>query len=247
MVHNAEGTGRRELVPARSYVTLRYQPHPLITFDLNHNYFSEIPTFDERLLATGLVDKLLFEGPSAGVRLDLPVDVRALLEQTVTLAGAQAADAGAPISFVINAPADLPSWTMDHDQMLQVLLNLVRNAMDVMPAGGTVTLSARHRDFRFTYRRVRASEVVVADKDIPLFSRPVRVGMPTLTYGSRNTWWDMPAGRHNQAADLSFADGHVEHWRWRVPKVFGGWTAYIAPGEQPDYDRVSSALRQTFR
>lgn len=72
MVHNADGTGRRELVPARSYVTLRYQPHPLITFDLNHNYFREIPTFDERLLSTGLVDKLLFEGLSAGVRLDLP-------------------------------------------------------------------------------------------------------------------------------------------------------------------------------
>jgi len=71
-------------------------------------------------------------------------------------------------------------------------------------------------------------------------------GMPTLNYGNRNTWWDMPASRHNQAGNLSFADGHVEHWRWRVPKVFGGWTAYIASGERPDYDRVSAAIRQTF-
>ena len=27
-------------------------------------------------------------------------------------------------------------------------------------------------------------------------------------------WWDMPSNRHNQGADFSFADGHVEHWHW---------------------------------
>ncbi|HEY3353769.1 MAG TPA: [Fe-Fe] hydrogenase large subunit C-terminal domain-containing protein [Polyangia bacterium] len=72
------------------------------------------------------------------------VDVRELLDQTVTLARAQAAEAGAPVTFVVDAPADLPAASLDHDQMLQVLLNLVRNAIDVMPAGGTVTLAARH-------------------------------------------------------------------------------------------------------
>jgi len=72
LVHNAAGNGKKEFVPARSYVTMRFQPHPAVTFDLNHNYFREIPTFDARLLATGLVDKLLFQGLSAGVRLDLP-------------------------------------------------------------------------------------------------------------------------------------------------------------------------------
>ena len=36
--------------------------------------------------------------------------------------------------------------------------------------------------YAFTYRRVRASDVVVNPTLIPLFSLPVRVGMPTLTY-----------------------------------------------------------------
>jgi prepilin-type processing-associated H-X9-DG protein len=33
-------------------------------------------------------------------------------------------------------------------------------------------------------------------------------------------WWDIPANRHAQGCNLSFADGHTEHWRWRKPKVF---------------------------
>lgn len=36
--------------------------------------------------------------------------------------------------------------------------------------------------YRFTYRRVRATDIVVNPIDIPLYSRPVRVGLPSLTY-----------------------------------------------------------------
>jgi hypothetical protein len=39
---------------------------------LNHNYFRNIPTFDLRLIGVGLLDRLLFQGLSGGVRLDLP-------------------------------------------------------------------------------------------------------------------------------------------------------------------------------
>jgi len=71
-LHAADTAGKQKIVPARSYLTFRVQPHRMISFDLNHNYFREIPTFDTRLLATGLLDKLFFQGLSAGVRLELP-------------------------------------------------------------------------------------------------------------------------------------------------------------------------------
>jgi prepilin-type processing-associated H-X9-DG protein len=32
-----------------------------------------------------------------------------------------------------------------------------------------------------------------------------------------NSWFDYPADRHAQGANLSFLDGHVEHKRWRSP------------------------------
>ncbi len=37
-------------------------------------------------------------------------------------------------------------------------------------------------------------------------------------YGYVNQWLDIPAERHDQGANLSFADGHVEHWHWKAPK-----------------------------
>jgi len=36
--------------------------------------------------------------------------------------------------------------------------------------------------YRFTYRRVKASNIVVAQDEIPLLSQPTRVGMPGFTY-----------------------------------------------------------------
>ena len=62
-------------VVSRSFLTLRLQPHRVVSFDVNHNYFRGIPTFDTRLLGTGLLDKFLFQGLSGGVRLDLPYRV----------------------------------------------------------------------------------------------------------------------------------------------------------------------------
>jgi hypothetical protein len=39
---------------------------------VNNNYFRGVPTFDERLIGTGLLDKMLFQGWSGGFRLELP-------------------------------------------------------------------------------------------------------------------------------------------------------------------------------
>ncbi|MFN7996249.1 MAG: hypothetical protein U0Q18_21740 [Bryobacteraceae bacterium] len=56
---------------ARSFLTVRYQPIKAVSIDLSHNYFRDVPTFDTRLLGTGLLDQFLFQGFSGGVRLDL--------------------------------------------------------------------------------------------------------------------------------------------------------------------------------
>ena len=33
-----------------------------------------------------------------------------------------------------------------------------------------------------------------------------------------DTWSNIPADRHSHGCDFSFADGHVEHWRWKYRK-----------------------------
>lgn len=74
LLHNMEADlknarlmgGERGAMVSRSFLTLRLQPAPRLSMDLNHNYFRGLPTFDSSLLGTGLLDRFLFEGFSAG-------------------------------------------------------------------------------------------------------------------------------------------------------------------------------------
>ncbi len=55
----------------RNFFTLRVDPHPRVEIDFNYNYFRNIPTFDPNLVGTGLLDKYLFQGFSAGGRVEV--------------------------------------------------------------------------------------------------------------------------------------------------------------------------------
>jgi prepilin-type N-terminal cleavage/methylation domain-containing protein/prepilin-type processing-associated H-X9-DG protein len=56
-------------------------------------------------------------------------------------------------------------------------------------------------------------------------------------------WFDMPADRHNKGACLSFADGHAERWRWKVPMTFSYLGQAPTPDQMPDFLRVQSAMK----
>jgi prepilin-type N-terminal cleavage/methylation domain-containing protein/prepilin-type processing-associated H-X9-DG protein len=59
-------------------------------------------------------------------------------------------------------------------------------------------------------------------------------------------WWDSPADRHSQGANLSFADGHVEHWKWKVSKTIPSFAGGgpIPQEEMPDWLRVEACIKQ---
>jgi hypothetical protein len=57
---------------SQTYNSVHFQPIRILGFGVNYNYFRNLPTFDPRLIGTGLVDKYLFQGFSGDVRLDLP-------------------------------------------------------------------------------------------------------------------------------------------------------------------------------
>jgi prepilin-type N-terminal cleavage/methylation domain-containing protein/prepilin-type processing-associated H-X9-DG protein len=75
-------------------------------------------------------------------------------------------------------------------------------------------------------------------------------GIPTFEYwGDARTWWDIPANRHGQGCNFSFADGHVERWRWQVPKtVRVSFSAqWVGDDELPDYRRFQDGFKQYNR
>lgn len=72
-------------------------------------------------------------------------------------------------------------------------------------------------------------------------------GIPTLAFTPHpNEWWDMPASRHGQGGTLSFADGHVERWRWRTPILARSIPRTVLPEETEDYQRFQGGFRQTW-
>lgn len=67
-----------------------------------------------------------------------------------------------------------------------------------------------------------------------------------LSLGSwwQDYWLDVPADRHQQGANISFADGHAERWKWRVNKKgipVGGHTA--GPEDLQDLRRIQKHIK----
>jgi hypothetical protein len=60
--------GRNPVRLARSFLTMRIQLLKPLSLDFGHNFFRDVPTFDTRLLGTGLLDQFLFQGFSGGLR-----------------------------------------------------------------------------------------------------------------------------------------------------------------------------------
>ena len=89
--------------------------------------------------------------------------------------------------------------------------------------------------------------VFIDENEGTLFDDQFGYPMPNYGYGE---WWDMPSNRHNQGANLSFADGHVESWHWKVPMLFTSGSSssgpnpqLVPPTQMPDYVRVGNAMR----
>ena len=74
--------------------------------------------------------------------------------------------------------------------------------------------------------------------------RDAEFGCPPIGSWADRYWWDSPANRHDQGCNFSFADGHVEQWRWRAPKVFQSLSQPVRPEEMPDYRRVQHSMKQ---
>jgi prepilin-type processing-associated H-X9-DG protein len=60
-------------------------------------------------------------------------------------------------------------------------------------------------------------------------------------------WSHFPGARHQNGANLSFADGHVEHWRWKEAKSLyweknKGWGGGAVPPGDRDLRRLQECI-----
>ena len=74
-------------------------------------------------------------------------------------------------------------------------------------------------------------------------SRTINDGIFMIFRAPGQIWADAPSDRHNQGMNLSFADGHCEHWRWRAPKQMQGAGEPVAGADDlQDLQQLQAAL-----
>lgn len=60
----------------------------------------------------------------------------------------------------------------------------------------------------------------------------------------RDYWLDLPADRHHQGANVAFADGHAEYWKWKAPKKFEGvWWPANSEADLADLRRLQTGVK----
>jgi prepilin-type N-terminal cleavage/methylation domain-containing protein/prepilin-type processing-associated H-X9-DG protein len=55
-------------------------------------------------------------------------------------------------------------------------------------------------------------------------------------------WGDLPAVWHGRGDNLSFADGHAEHWRWTDPRTIALSQQLTTTPNDPDLQRLQASL-----
>ena len=56
-------------------------------------------------------------------------------------------------------------------------------------------------------------------------------------------WMELPSDRHSRGCNLSFADGHADHWLWKAPKIFRDYEQPPLPGaDTEDLQRLQRCL-----
>jgi signal transduction histidine kinase len=143
--------------------------------ELNERYLPRIVNQTERLarLATQLLDLDSIE--SGGIARSLsPVNMAEVAEEAVQTALSGRSDGVAEVK--INAPKDLPSLSADRDRMVQMLLNLVDNALAHTPAAGQVVINLSRGSSGGVRIVVEDSGVGIPESHLPnLFDRFYRV------------------------------------------------------------------------
>jgi len=92
-------------------------------------------------------------------------------------------------------------------------------------------------------RHPTPSQLFVFIDEHPDTMLDAQFGNPVDMLGYPQMWFDMPADRHNHGANLSFADGHIEHWHWLVPMTFRYLGQVPTAEELPDFHRVQHAMK----
>jgi len=154
---------------------------------------------------------------------------------------------------IYHCPAD-PSSVQDHSGKLLPFPRLrsynMSQSINGLTYDGDIGLEIPHYAKTTAIRDPIPSSLIVFLDVHEQEIMDTEFGIPVAAdWFDQGCWWDVPANRHGQGCNLSFADGHVEHWKWKTPRnvtVPRGSVQPVAANEWDDYNRLESGFVQNF-
>ncbi len=140
-----------------------------------------------------------------------------ILERIITLITSQHLPEGIVVRQDI--PRDLPPVWVDGEQMVQAVLNIALNAVEAMPQGGTLTLSARGIDAESNPR----IEIAVEDTGEGIEKKAIkRLFKPFYTTKGKGTGIGLAISQqivkaHGGTIDATSSPGHGSVFHIRIP------------------------------
>jgi PAS domain S-box-containing protein len=128
--------------------------------------FTSISSELERL--TNLTDEYL-QFARLPKQIPEPIHLKELFPRLIPLLGAELHRRG--IKLELNLADNLPALEGEKNQLMQLFINLIRNAEEAMPEGGSISISAEHND-SFVLIRVKDTGTGINPADLPRIFDP---------------------------------------------------------------------------
>jgi len=180
----------------------------------NREFFNIITSEIDRL--NNVVSRFLNYAKSGAIDPDTR-SISDILERITTLITSQPLPKGVTVKQDI--PRDLPPVWVDGEQMVQAILNIALNAVEAMPQGGTLTLSARVIDAKGSPR----IEIAVEDTGEGIDKRAKRrLFKPFYTTKDKGTGIGLAISQkivkaHGGAIAVTSSPGHGSVFQIRIP------------------------------
>jgi signal transduction histidine kinase len=137
------------------------------------DYASHI--FDSGTHLLNIINEILDIAKLEAGRYDLSeerVDVAELIESCLTTSGLRLESSG--LTLVREIAPDLPAVRADHRMLMQIVLNLLSNAMKFTRPGGQVRIEARRSDAGGLDIAVHDTGIGISEENIPVVLEPFR-------------------------------------------------------------------------
>jgi signal transduction histidine kinase len=153
---------RNPLASLKGFTQLQHEKHPE-----DSEYYTIMTNEIERI--SSLLDDLLVIGKPKGMNFE-NYDLKEITEYVLKVLESDAKSQD--VSFVVKSDEGLPRIDCDAKHLKQVLINLIKNGMEAMPAGGQITIKAEMAEADTVLLTIMDEGQGISEKDLEQLGTP---------------------------------------------------------------------------